>query len=555
MAPIRHLAPEILDIIIENLVIDIGIQKAVLLRTVSKAFDNAILYAICTRQVVDVDDPATEYLLYRIDKRLKGKILYQKSRNVPSPTPRYLQAIAQANNELDLLLGVTDLEETRARHEAVAGAVVGLYNGNVMTEEDKLRNLSKGAAIIFSGEDTLTEELKLQYLLSGTAIVGDLPALKSLLTSDGTSPISEIVNGTNSYFHTPLTLAAARGHYGMVDYLLKQGARPGIESIFWKWDKDFIELKDCKGDRFRYLKDVRPSALRAAVSGGHSDLVRLLLRQEYRMPLRSPEYLRAILAATRAGHWNFVELLFETIGKQMSDSQNFVKHMMWEAIRGDQLEILEKILDQGADVDSCLADGGQPRRVALHLAASLGKMRIMKLLLDRGAKPNFGPIALEYIALPIDGAAQSGQKDAMDLLLQHGADPVRAFHAAAWGGQAWLMEDLLARFPELSQPLVLHNCFPRALTSCNLNAMTILVKAGLRLNEDYEADGIHRKAPIYRAMERYGPGPSWVIDHLISLGADVTGLGPIPERYKGQFDSSARGIHISEATWDWVGRY
>ncbi|KAK7979852.1 hypothetical protein PG989_012309 [Apiospora arundinis] len=78
MTGLQAIPNEVFDLIVEPLVVAIGIRKAVRLRTVSRAFDAAILHAICDRQVVDIYDLATPELYKFIGPEIRGRIIAVK---------------------------------------------------------------------------------------------------------------------------------------------------------------------------------------------------------------------------------------------------------------------------------------------------------------------------------------------------------------------------------------------------------------------------------------------------------------------------------------------
>ncbi|SMR51206.1 unnamed protein product [Zymoseptoria tritici ST99CH_1A5] len=360
MATLSYCLPEIFDIIVEHLVIAIGIQKAVLLRTVSRAFDAAIMHAICTRQVIDAE-AGDSLMLYRMDRNFRVGILLQKSRLATATSQSYLQAIARVNRAMDRLVDDMDPEQAQIRHEAVAKSILFADTYRPITDENELQNL-----------------------LCAAALTGSIPLVKKVQLLALPTSADTIFNRRTPYFPIALTLAAGEGHFDLVNYLLDQGARQDTEAMYWRvedipdlsyWNSafDFEHLEALETRRF--------SALRAAVLYGHTDIVHLLLQPEHRLPTKEVEYLRAIMSAVQAGSLDFILLLFEAIGKQQSDFEGLGNYMMWQAIRGDQAEVVQMLLVNGVDLHY------NPNHTwwgygALHLAASLGRAKLVGLLLE-----------------------------------------------------------------------------------------------------------------------------------------------------------------------------
>jgi len=185
MVDLQAFPNEIFNYIIERLVIKIGIQKAVLLRTVNRSFNAAILEAICVSQVVDIYDPATPNLWRSMGSTLRGKVFVVKSLSTEATSKTHLSVIANVNLKLDTLAGESDEKTTKCRHESVAQAV-GLMH-----------------CVSRWGKEPVDAKLEAQNLLSGAIIIGSLPLVKSLLASKESSPALADVNGVTPYFGRP----------------------------------------------------------------------------------------------------------------------------------------------------------------------------------------------------------------------------------------------------------------------------------------------------------------------------------------------------------------
>ncbi|OAQ59215.1 F-box domain and ankyrin repeat protein [Pochonia chlamydosporia 170] len=539
MAQLRHCPSELLDLIIEYLILRIGIAKAVRLRNVGRAFNVAILDAIIVRQVVDSLDPATPSLWWLMSSDLRAKIAVVKSCSTEVARTDGLFAIARVNQMLDKLTSETDENLLRKRHEAVAEVVNPCCSG------------------YGSPDKTYDAKLEAQNILSGAIIIGNMPVVKSLLTGSQDVPTPLVnVNGTTSYFGRPLVLAAGCGHIQVVRYLLNHGARPDIisgyslheteidrENSDWEPALDTALLLASSGNRH---PATAPSALRAAVLGGYIDIVRLLLLPEYRLSPSKMEYLAAIVAAARVSV-DLIQMLVQAGERSFLDICGLGQEMIWEAIRYDRKDVVQMLLDTGAADVNQLAESYHSRiTCSLQYAASLGNIGMIRFLLERGANIHLPEFAGGHS--PVEGAAISGHEEAVEILLEHGANPDEALRGAARGGEPRVVKWLLDRFPDLLHQEngdVGRRALFYAVGCRNLTSLTILVKHGAALNDGYAYPS---ELPINLAKDGFG---SWVVRHLLSLGAEDTDTETLQER-----EFTGMGfIRTSERTWEWLGKY
>ncbi|KAK8134904.1 F-box domain and ankyrin repeat protein [Apiospora sp. TS-2023a] len=214
MIKLQSFPCEVHDLIIEQLVIAIGIRKALLLRTVSRAFDAAILHAIVVRQAVDLYDPATPRLADRMCPALRGRIIAAKSRSATAMSAgvkSYVSVVSRVNQTLDGLIVEEDQELRRRRHEAIAGSVIPVRDVDPKADDDD--DDWEEEILNMVGRDPPIDQVQMeaQNLLSGAVIAGNLPLVESLLQQHPNQRFPSSlagVNGTTPYFPTLLSLAA-----------------------------------------------------------------------------------------------------------------------------------------------------------------------------------------------------------------------------------------------------------------------------------------------------------------------------------------------------------
>ncbi|KAK2589384.1 hypothetical protein QQS21_012940 [Conoideocrella luteorostrata] len=527
---------EILDIIIDHLVIIIG-PRAVFLRPVSRAFDSSILDALCVRQVIDITD------MYYISSAIRGRIAEVKSRSAEAAHLHYLSVIANVNQKLDAMTGETDEELLKQRHEAVAETV---YHG-------------------ISPYRAYDAKWEAQNLLSGAVIIGNLPIVKSILAGRPESSDSlPDVNGATPYFGRPLALAAGWGHVEIVRYLLDSGARSDTICgchIFQGYSVTAGEDWDpkCGSSLLDAQFEINhpataPSALRAAVLGGYRHIVRTLLLPEYRISASKVEYLAAIAAAARVDV-DLIQIMFEAIGKSLSDYPWLGLKMMLNAVEYDRKDVVQMILDKGVVYVNTAAWGSisvPMYGTALQVAARMGNTKMMRFLLERGACVSLD-VKPKWALQPIESAARCGQVEAVELLLDLGADPATALGHAADNGQIRVVKLLLDRYPDLVRSEggdVGRLALLRALSIRNLAVVTLLAQRGVSFIERFQHGLGYYNRSLTDVIEERTWG-TWVRKHLISLGVEITDC----DGHEDLYPPRLRGIKVRECTWQWAGRY
>ncbi|CAJ2508181.1 Uu.00g093670.m01.CDS01 [Anthostomella pinea] len=253
MASLNAIPPGVLVLVIKHLLPSIGIYKAIRLRLVNReCIQSAIVTAICDTRVVDYDDPATPDLAFHLSPPLLAKILVTQIQSVQRDKNPVLSVIGGLDEALDI---------QTSQHRKIAEAVYSVQPSNLRRAMDR-KSLKTN------------EAMKAQNYLSGAIVLGDLFGVGGFL-GNSTALVTD-VNGESPLFGRPLQIAAAWGRLKIVRYLLDRGADPQMcskDTRDIEWEPDM----NLSIPRRHVYHAVCGSALRAAVLGGHTDIVRLLL--------------------------------------------------------------------------------------------------------------------------------------------------------------------------------------------------------------------------------------------------------------------------------------
>jgi ankyrin repeat protein len=257
---------------------------------------------------------------------------------------------------------------------------------------------------------------------------------------------------------TALGAAALRGHRGIVELLLGQGAdinrtddaggyaplhqaliggEPGIAEILVNRGAD-ADPRTLKGF----------SALMYAAAIGHSALVSLLLERGADVNAKSNEGDTAFTIAAQFGSQEIAQLLLgkgADINAQRNDGwsalfyalafghADFARWLLESGadvnlkdgqgntalmipISTEDLEMARALIERGADVNAMRKEGGW---TPLHVALVNEKFKIAKMFIEAGADVN---AQLEYGTTPLIRAAASAPADIVKLLIEKGAD-------------------------------------------------------------------------------------------------------------------------------------
>lgn len=159
------------------------------------------------------------------------------------------------------------------------------------------------------------------------------------------------------------------------------------------------------------------TALTVACSGGHEDLVQLLLNRGPDVEHRDKKGFTSLMLAATAGHEKIVEILLNHHAELEAQSERTKDTALSLACSSGRYEVVEILLARGANKEHRNVSDYTP----LSLAASGGYVSIIKLLLTHGAEINSRTGSKLGIS-PLMLAAMNGHAATVKLLLDMGSD-------------------------------------------------------------------------------------------------------------------------------------
>ena len=211
-----------------------------------------------------------------------------------------------------------------------------------------------------------------------------------------------LINANDGFGHTPIHYSAYKGNTRFVDYLLRNGGNPNV--------------------RGRHLS----SPLHSAAWGRNMEVFELLLEDGADVDARTDEGETPGMTAALRGEKEMLEILF-ALSADPHAKDIHGSNMLDLAAAGGHKEIVQLLSEMGVDLNH-----------PLHVAAGLGDLKRVKVLLQNGYEVNqkdaFG-------ATPLLISVVSGKTDVVEFLLSAGADPLiqakdgyTLMHAAAFSG-------------------------------------------------------------------------------------------------------------------------
>ncbi|KAJ5663216.1 hypothetical protein N7507_003947 [Penicillium longicatenatum] len=314
---------------------------------------------------------------------------------------------------------------------------------------------------------------------------------------------SEDISGSRS----PLAHAAHKGHEELVQVLLEVLLEEGAD----------IKAKD--------ICNMSPLAL--AAEQGHKRVVQILLENDAELnskdKTRDIEGLTPLARALKDGideYDTIIQSLLEYGADWESVPSGTLSDPMpalhWAVYRNKE-DIIQLLLERGAEIDSKYSDGETPLTIAVG-SEHLG-VKWTRFLLDKGADVN---LRNSSGSTPIDIAASNGFDAVMQVLLDRGADQwlkrnqlQEMLSAASSAGSITLARVALGKSADVN---AIDTNGKTALFEAAENGHDLLVQLLLTESAEIEAETRFGKTPLAGAV---AGGHREIVQLLLAKGADL----------------------------------
>lgn len=264
----------------------------------------------------------------------------------------------------------------------------------------------------------LTATIARKTILHLASEYGDLDLVKLLIEMGAdvnASTIIKLGGGHTSTSGTPLHLAAQYGHLEVVKLLLNNRAHVNATNEDYKPPMDL------------------------ALTGNHSEVAKILIEKGADVKGRGGTWLQL---AARYGDAEVVKLLIVGGANVNCGARGIEETPLHIAARYGHFEVVKLLIKEGADVDAkgewkefkghrgnYVDTAGKLRGepTPLHVAAQYGRLDIVKLLIESGAKVKARD---QDGYIPLHLAARSGNADVVKVLIEGGSD---ANSKGKWG--------------------------------------------------------------------------------------------------------------------------
>lgn len=162
-------------------------------------------------------------------------------------------------------------------------------------------------------------------------------------------------------------------------------------------------------------QEILDNALYQATDGEKETTVKLLLGYGANPNAPGEKYGNALTASAFDGTINIIRLLLQA----NADPNSPDGWALQIAAGQGHKEIVEELLQHGANVNALTENPNFPQGSAMQAACESGRLEIVQLLLEHGANPNNGS---GIDSPPIIAAARRGEAEILDVLVKAGAD-------------------------------------------------------------------------------------------------------------------------------------
>lgn len=317
-----------------------------------------------------------------------------------------------------------------------------------------------------------------------------------------------VINSKDGYERTALEQATILGHHQAMSALLEAGADAAVVES---------PLNRSGGQpSFHYVCSV-----------SYETCVRLLLEHGVNPNAQyGPEEPPALVFAVRSGNVGICCSLLDH-GAQVDGTQYYRPLIQALETDGSAMEVLELLVERGADVDISLRSGGT---VLMHAARS-GFKDVVKFLVEKGAIVN---TTAKLLKTPLSEAARNGHTEIVKILMNAGADHRVSLHRTNWTplheahAHPECLRALLDGGAEIDAPSNDSTALYLAAFHGKLQSVKLLVSRGANLEVTCVFPGLYDSefTPLLAAARE---GHYDIVRTLLEAGANIKARGPNDE--------------------------
>lgn len=233
---------------------------------------------------------------------------------------------------------------------------------------------------------------------------GDIEKVRALLQDD-----PELVNVKDDHGRTPLFSASMRGHKGIAQLLINNGADVHARDAYGDaplyhaisaGHREIVELLIHNGAEINEVME-EGSPLSLAIYCAHAGVAEVLIRMGADANLKMKNNETVLHHAAEMGDRTFIDLLVKAGAEVNARTAYDVIPLHIAAVYGHR-EAADALIDCGASIDAKSTFAGTP----LHQAIAAGQEELITLLMARGAQDKTGPsldLKGEYFGLKKPG--------------------------------------------------------------------------------------------------------------------------------------------------------